>query len=59
MLEKIVLRIQELSQAIEQSAAQHNALIGAMQEARSMYEQLVQPKPEESLAACDACDELE
>jgi hypothetical protein len=24
-----------------------------------MYEQLVQPKPEESLAACDACDELE
>lgn len=38
MLEKITARIQELEKALEQSAAQHNALLGAMQEAKNMFQ---------------------
>jgi len=38
MLDKITARIQELEKALEQSAAQHNALLGAMQEAKNMFQ---------------------
>jgi len=38
MLDKITARIQELERALEQSAAQHNALLGSMQEAKNMLQ---------------------
>ncbi len=38
MLDKVVARMQELEKALEQSAAHHNALLGAMQEAKNMYQ---------------------
>lgn len=38
MIEKIAERIQLLKAEAEKSAAQHNALIGALQEAQNMYQ---------------------
>lgn len=45
MLEKLVLRVQELEKAIEQSAANHNALCGALQEAKNIYHLAVEAAP--------------
>jgi exonuclease VII small subunit len=45
MLEKVVTRIEELTKALEQSAAQHNALLGAMQEAKNLYQMLMTEEP--------------
>lgn len=41
MKETLLQRIQELRQALEQSAQQHNALIGRMAETQFLYDQLV------------------
>lgn len=51
MLEKLVLRIQELEQAIEKSAANHNALVGALQEAKNIYHLAVEAAPAVEAAA--------
>lgn len=42
MLEKLVLRIQELEQIIEKSAANHNSMIGALQEVKNLYHMFVE-----------------
>lgn len=56
MLEKLVLRIQELEQTIEKSAANHNALVGALAEAKNMYHLCVEaaPKVESAIEAVEA-----
>ncbi len=60
MLEKITARIQELEKALEQSAAQHNSLVGAMQEAKNLFqvvmaaEKEVVPVVEEVAAAVES-----
>lgn len=51
MLDKLVLRIQELEQTIEKSAANHNALIGALQEVKSIYHLAVETAPTVEAAA--------
>lgn len=38
MLSKLETRIVELTKAIEQSVCNHNALIGAFQEAKTIYD---------------------
>ncbi len=38
MIEKIVERINSLKMDLERSACQHNALLGALQEAQNMYQ---------------------
>ncbi len=40
-LEKIVARIQELTSLAEQSAANHNALVGSLHEAKNLYQMLM------------------
>ena len=39
MREKLQARIQELTKAAEQSVCNHNAILGALQEAKMIYEQ--------------------
>lgn len=55
MLEKVVTRIEELTKALEQSAAQHNALLGAMQEAKNLYQMIMTeaPKIEDAVEAVE------
>ena len=45
MLEKLVARIQELGAQLEQSAANHNALLGAMGELKTLYNDAVAAAP--------------
>ncbi len=44
MLDKVVARIQDLEKSLEQSAANHNALLGAMQEAKNIYQIVMESK---------------
>lgn len=45
MVEEIIKRIEELTRNIEQSAANHNMLVGCLQEAKNMY-QVIMTKEE-------------
>lgn len=38
MLDKLEARLEQLGKALENSAQNHNALLGAMAEAKSIYE---------------------
>ena len=45
MLEKLVARIDALGKELEQSAGRHNALLGAMQELKALYNDAVAVAP--------------
>lgn len=45
MLEKLVARIKELGVQLEASAANHNALLGAMTELKGLYHDAVAAAP--------------
>ena len=45
MLEKFEARIAQIAQALEQSAANHHGLLGAMAEVRAFYEVYKQDLP--------------
>ena len=45
MLEKIMSRMEALGKQLEQSAANHNALVGAMAELKNLYAEAVQSAP--------------
>jgi hypothetical protein len=45
MLEKLVARIKELGAELEKSAAVHNAMLGAMQELKSLYQDALKVAP--------------
>lgn len=48
LLDKMALRIQELTREIEESAAKHNALVGGLMELKNIYHAAVQAGPDES-----------
>lgn len=59
MLEKLELRIKEYEKAIEESAGRHNIMIGAFNEAKNMYQLLldaekVAPAIEAAIPAVEA-----
>lgn len=41
MLDKIIARIQVLGEELEKSASKHNAMLGAMQELKALYNEAV------------------
>ena len=58
MLDKLVARIEELGKALEQSAANHNALLGAMQEAKNMYQLMMTEAPKVAEVIEDVAEEV-
>lgn len=54
MLEQIEARIASLSKAIESSAANHNVLMGALAEAKYLYNIMVQEAPSVATGVADA-----
>lgn len=45
MLDKLKARLEQLTTALEQSAAHHNALAGALQEVKKLYEDALAAEP--------------
>ena len=51
MLAETLQRVEELTRAIEQAAANYNSLVGSLQEAKRFYESLASKDPQVELAA--------
>ena len=51
---QLIARIDALQQAVEQSAANHNGLVGRLLEAKELLQQMAQPVQE----VVEACEEV-
>ena len=59
MLDKLVQRLQELGKELELSAANHNALLGAMTELRKLYDAAMMAVPSVETVVDDTAQVVE